>query len=574
MSHKVAIILAFFTCFIVAFPQIYFRIEHRDDGIYQGIELLPDSPWSARIREIQDGNGFGSIYYKEGKDNPYLFQPLGSMTVGYMGKMMGLDINNTILLSRFVLPFFTVLIMYTFIYLVSKDKLLALSATAMVLMADTTLSLSGIERIFNGMSPSSFLELARPVNSAMIFIPFFGFLISFWIFYNKREWRYGLLSSVLLGLNFYNYFYTWTYLYAFGGVLVLIFILRKKWREAFKIASIFVGAILLLIPYAINLYHASNHPAYDEVSLRFGIVMTHAPLFVGLVVLGALLVFFLGFPREDKDKYYFSLALLLTPFITLNQQLITGKILQPGHYHWYFHKPIAIIFILAILFLLLDRLGKSYYKKILAILIVILSFAIGGFIQAKSYYHDFPNRDGGEVLIERQKYGPVMRWLNDNVINREVVFGNDETSHMTVIYTPLDVFYHRAGLYTLSATKGRLMETLFTFYRLRGVEENNVRDVFYNERGYLSANIYGMHYKEALGSYEAIPDQEVEEIILAYRETFQIPVSKWLEDVFEKYEVEYVIWDQLKDPTWNLDQFSFIKKTFESGNIVIYRFIK
>ena len=83
--------------------------------IYQGIELLPDSPWSARVREVQDGHpNFGSIYYKDGKDNPYLFQPLGSMAVGYMGKVFSLDINNTLLLSRFVLTFVAFFLIYGF----------------------------------------------------------------------------------------------------------------------------------------------------------------------------------------------------------------------------------------------------------------------------------------------------------------------------------------------------------------------------------------------------------------------------------------------------------------------------
>src|ERR1051325_4711459 len=92
-KHWVVLILAATTSLIVAFPQIYFRIDHRNDGIYKGIELLPDSPWSARVREVQDGHPqFGSIYYEDGKNDPYLFQPFGSMLVSYMGEGLGLGI--------------------------------------------------------------------------------------------------------------------------------------------------------------------------------------------------------------------------------------------------------------------------------------------------------------------------------------------------------------------------------------------------------------------------------------------------------------------------------------------------
>lgn len=570
LNHKWAVILAIVVSLFVAFPQVYFRIEHRNDGIYQGIELLPDSPWSARVREIQDGNGFGSIYYKEGKDNPYLFQPLGSGLVAYMGKIFSLEINNTILLSRFVLPFFAYLLFYIFVYLYSRDKLVALCAASVILLADSILNVSGIPRILEGISPSSFLELARPVNSAMIFIPLFGFLVFFWQFYNKQTLNNAILPAIFLALNFYNYFYTWTYLYAFGAILVLILLVLRNWREALSIAGVFAGALLLAVPYVFNLYRATMHPAYEEVSLRFGFVLTHAPLFIGFSAIIALVIFIVGFPRDDQKKYIFGLALLLAPILTMNQQLLTGKIIQAGHYHWYFHKPMAVIFVLAVLFYWLTRLNLHSYKRILATIIVSVSFATGFFIQAASYVNDFVTRDGGYIAIERQKYGPVMEWLSENAEDGQVVFANDETSHMTVIYTPLDVFYHRSAIYTLSAARERLLDTLFTFYRLRGISNEEAREVFFSERGFVSANIYGMHYKEAVGSYEDIPDEELEDIIELYIKTLNTPTPEWLNEVWQKYEVEYIVWDKLKDPLWQLDKYSFLKKEVTLGDLTVY----
>src|SRR3990167_6714930 len=97
-EHKLAVVLAILTALIVAFPQIYFRIDQKE--VYQGIELVNNSPWLPRVREVQDGHlNWGSIYYKEGKDLPYLFQPFGSMVVAYMGQAFSLDIGDTILLS-------------------------------------------------------------------------------------------------------------------------------------------------------------------------------------------------------------------------------------------------------------------------------------------------------------------------------------------------------------------------------------------------------------------------------------------------------------------------------------------
>ncbi|MDO8620897.1 MAG: hypothetical protein Q7R31_01310, partial [Candidatus Levybacteria bacterium] len=388
-EHRVAIGLALLASIIVALPQVYFRFEHRNDGLYQGIELLPDSPWSARAREVQDGHpNFGNIYQKDGKNNPYLLQPLGSMVVGYLGMVFSLDINNTFLLSRFLLTFMVFLLIYGFVLLLCRDKFAAMSSAVVLVLADSILSYSGLSQLFHGLSPDNFLRIARPVNPAMIYILLFGFLISFWLFYKEKKWFYGIVSAVLLGLNFYNYFYTWTYLYAFGGVLVLFVLIQKNWREATRIALVFVSALLVAIPYGWNLYRTTLHPAYQETSARFGVMLTHAPLFIGFSAIIAIIIFLFKFPKEDKGKYFFGLALLLTPLITLNQQLLTGKVLEPSHYHWFFHKPIAAIFILIVIFYLLAKRGLDFYKKALAVIIIAVSIFTGMFTQVVSYSYD------------------------------------------------------------------------------------------------------------------------------------------------------------------------------------------
>lgn len=567
-NHRWAIILAFVASIIVASPQVLFRIDHAHDGVYQGIELLPDAPWSPRVREVMDGHGFGSVYYKDGKDNPYLFQPLGSMTVAYMGKAFGLDINNTFLLSRVLLTFIVFLLIYGFVFLISRDKLAALVGASVFLLADAALSLSGLKQVLHGV-PANFLPIDFPVNPAMIYALLFGFLISFWLFYQRRDWRFGVLSAILLGLNFYNYFYSWTYLYAFGGLVVLWYLVRRDWKESLRIGSVFAGALLVAIPYFINLYHASQYPTYADVGMRLGIIGTHAPFFVGMLVILALVVFWFGFPREDGKRRIFGFALLLAPFITMNQQLLTGKEMQAAHYHWYFHKPIAILLVVVTLFYLISKMKVGWYRRALAVLMIAASFALGTFTQVASYAYG--KADGGSVLIERQKYGPVMAWLNQNAENEAVVLADDPISYAVTVYTPLNVFYHRAAMLTLPATEERLLDTLFTFYRLRGVGKSDARSVFYAEREYISANIYGIYYRQFAGSYDAIPDEKLDYFIARYQATLDAPAAQWLKQKLEQYEVNYVVWDKKADPDWQLQKYPFFKEAAILGDIVIYR---
>lgn len=569
--HAWVFVLGVFASIIIAGPQAYFRYEH-EAGTQLAVELIPDSPWSPRVAEVLDGyESLGSIYYKEGKNDPYLFQPFGTIVVGYMGKVFSLDINDTLLLSRVVLSFIVVLVLYGFVYLLLRSRLVALCSTAVIVFADPILNYTGLIHILRGISPASFLGLAMPVNHAMIFIPLFGFLAAFWVFYTRRTLLYGVISAVLLGLNFYNYFYSWTYLYAFGGILIAIFLLRKEWRDAVFIGSVFLGGLLVAIPYGLNLYAASHYASYAEVAMRFGVVESHAPLFIGFVPLIVIGAFLLWFPRENVQKYLFGLSLVLAPIVTMNQQLITGKIMQAAHYHWYFHKPMAIVFLVYIAFLLLDRAGIGAYRKLVAAAILTVSIFSGAFTQAASYLHDATY--GEDASIARQRYAPALVWLNTHAVRGDVVLASDQMSHLTVIYTPFDVFYHRAAYATLAATRERLLDAIFTFYRFRGVGEKDAREVFFNERKFISWNVYGIYYREVLGAYEAIPDEKIEEILAAYLATLKNPDRIWVKEKLKQYGVQYVAWDKKRDPDWNLKKYPFLKEEAVFDDLTIYRFV-
>ena len=83
-----------------------------------------------------------------------------------------------------------------------------------------------------------------------------------------------------------------------------------------------------------------------------------------------------------------------------------------------------------------------------------------------------------------------------------------------------------------------------------------------------------MHYRETLGDYEKIPDEEIEEVLRLYLETISTPLSQWLERMLVKYEVEHIIWDQSASPEWQLERFSFLEEVSDFGSLAIYRFVK
>lgn len=165
-----------------------------------------------------------------------------------------------------------------------------------------------------------------------------------------------------------------------------------------------------------------------------------------------------------------------------------------------------------------------------------------------------------------------MDWLNTHAEKESVVFANELTSNIVVIYTPLNVFHHHADHLTLPATDARLQDLIFTYYRLRGVGEENVEEVFQSEKLFIATRLTGIHYREKGGNDGNIPDDVFDSIVLNYRRTLSTPTPEWLYDIWEKYEVEYLVWGKNTDPTWHLEQYPFLKEEATFGDIAIYRF--
>jgi hypothetical protein len=279
-----------------------------------------------------------------------------------------------------------------------------------------------------------------------------------------------------------------------------------------------------------------------------------------------------GFLATARDAFFVLLALVFAPLLTMNQQILTGKIMQTGHYHWYFDRPVALITAAMIAFYVLGYYGSRKVCIAAATLAIAGSLAVGVFVQTYTYAHG--PRYGGPAALALQAYGPVMDWLNGHAAPDQVVLAGDEISDLVTIYTPLDVVYHHSAMYMLAATEERLRDALFIFYRLRGVGEGDAREVLYTEREDISGNLYGVHYRDARGAYDAIPQDVLDGIIAAYEATLATPTDAWLANMFERYKVEYVIWDMAKDPSWQLDRYAFLHKEATFGRVAIYTVVR
>lgn len=572
-NHKWAVLFAFLVGVIVAFPQFYFPYDHADT--YQGIYIANtdnEAGYLNRLQEVRDGHLLlGSATFKDGKDDPFIQPPLGEIIIVYLGKTFFLDLNNTVLLTRFLFAFLGFLAVYGFVFLISKAKLTALAAATAVCLARSLLSRGAFFTLLQGGSPTAaFLDFYRPVQPQANFLFFFGFLLFFWLFFEKKQRIWGVISALILGLSFYVYPYTWSFIYAFLGVLCLILIFQKKWPDVKRIIIMTLGGIFIALPYFLNVYRATLHPYFEEATLRFGLIETHQPI-LGFLVLSIFIIFLLFFPRKWPERYIFSLALFIAPFIVLNQQIITGKNFNSGHYHWFICQPLVVVFFVIMLLyqarfwqekLKLFQKKKINISKTLALLIIGVSFYTAVVIQAASY------QESKEQVLHDQRYAPVVEWLNANTAKEEVVLADPHQADILSIYTSLNLFYTSFSFHYFSASTERLLDSLFLFYRLDGVSREEAKELFLQEqeRYIISKRIYTTYYRDVFGSASAIPDQVLYSFAEKYQDFLLIPLDRFL----KMYEVKYVVWDTKNYPQWKLPQYGFLSKVYEKGDFIIY----
>lgn len=565
--HKAAIFLAILVGVLVAFPQIYFRYDHQQE--YRGIDFMfshEEAFYLSRIQEAGEGrfNLSGSLF-KEGKQDPYLQPPLGEILIASIGKMLFLDLNNTVLLARFILPFLFFLTAYTFVFLISRERLIALAASAVILLADgffvnkeNFFSLLGL---FSGnlpLIPEGF-QFFRPVHPQLSSLFFFAFLTSFWLFYKRKSLKFGVFSAIILGLSFYIYSYLWTFLFAFWGIFLLILFFQKRWPLLKKMISMLFLGSLIGIPLILNYYFLLNHPYSSDFFKRLVLGEIPRELSLPFSAVFLLAIFLVFFPRKWKERYYFLLTSLLVPFLLYNQDLITGRNIQVAHYWRYYRLPLAFITLMilsASYFPALKNLNK--FKKPFFLFLITGSFLIGIVGQANFY----SNHESNSLAFQR--YGPIFEYFNGNIRKEEqkenVVFSDQDLSSLIPVYTHFNVFYHPLPDYP-AITKERLIETFFLYHRLDGLDEKDAFEVFSRDRGAVSLGVFGAYWKEKE------KDEVLHFLTQGYGNFLQIPLNR----ILAKYGVNYIIWDTKNFPSWSLEKYQFLEKVYGSEEFEIFK---
>lgn len=370
--------------------QISLWIERGGDwkGIYTIIDY--DEPfYAAYVQSLVDGKPRRNNPYSGAADNTetpqkesYLsMQFLASYPTVLLANIFGLSISNTMILLTAIIGFVSAFVLFWLFYLFSQNAPLSFVGTISVLFFGAIAAGQG--GILASISPGNvqypnsllFLRRSVPAMSFPALFLFFGFT---WKFLVGRTPTEKILSGILavgcFAFTVYSYFYHWTTALAwFGGLMILwaIFYFEDLRRNKNYFLGFVFGLIVVFIPYFFLL---SNRSSNTDSALLLN--FTHQPdlwRVTSIISYATIVIFFAARKFEWLDwrepKNLFLLSFALTAPIVFNQQILTGRSLQPFHYELFCVNYMALFSLLTTIFILLKRkIDNQTFNKLLLLL--------------------------------------------------------------------------------------------------------------------------------------------------------------------------------------------------------------
>lgn len=577
LEHRWMIIGALSLTVLIFLPLLIFPGVIGKD--YQGINIghfgTDAHFYLSRGKEVLEGHSLGSPLLREGKNETDQFfsdsEYLLLSPIKFLGLSSKVDVVTVYHVFNFIGVFLLIILIYLFTWRLSGNKLLAAAAALFVVGGYSII-------YYKTLFYSDFNIYGRPMNPYFSSLVFFGYLNLLVRSLGSADYKDRIYSGVVFGLLFYVYFFSWSFALCLNAVLFLIFILKKD-RESLK-KIFFITAIGLLMGSVnlINLFSSLNSAMGKQVAYFHWMSYGHAPIFskIGFLILLLLAIFFLQ-QRNDKNLPLV-LAMTLSGWLALNQQVLTGRMLQYGHYYWYYIVPLSII---VSLYLIGKLLADKKIVKVFWLLLIALAFinTIGG--QFRSFFTTW------EFKKYEQNFRPIIDALNQEKKPGVILSGDEANEYLFTIYTPHDLFWHIAVSFGPTPIQ-RFKDALFVYLYLNKEARNDFskylasvsddragwslyQELFRNLEGYWSGLSY-YEYNYKISIQDKALDEKRPIIIKELTDEYDRVILKGagINSLLRQYGVNFLVWDKNKNPEWDLSGLAGLKLLTSYNNIFLY----
>lgn len=428
LRWRFGIIAGIFLVVFTLYPQLKMHYLRGDD--WQGhyaYNDIDEVAYAAYVRALIDGRARKNDPYTGRDESPETPQPeslfsiqfAAPYTIAIPARILGVPATWAMTISGALAAFLTALAIFWLIGRITDDSWFAMAGSLVVLAGGALFAGEGAvgEIFFDGFSYPYFPGFRRYIP-AMAFPAFFALCGLVWQFLNtedtRRRYLYAALGAACFAYTVFSYFYVWTTAVAWMGCLGLLWLIIRPAgfsRDIKALGVLGAGCVIALIPYAYLLSRRSD--TMDGVQL---LVLTHAPdltrfpEYISYIVLTMLAAGVLTKALALRDRStIFALSLALVPIIVFNQQVITGRSLQPIHYQVFIGNYVAGLALMVTIGILLQKVSIAkpvLMKTAFASLALIAVF--WGFVECH-----YTVRVLDDANVDRDKAIPLAKRLTD-----------------------------------------------------------------------------------------------------------------------------------------------------------------
>jgi hypothetical protein len=477
------------------YPQFHLwsnRGEYWQHAVAYNQGLGDEVAYAAYVNALIDGRPRRNDPYTGRDDRPHRPLPESLFSIQFVpayaialpARALGISATTAFMFLTPLVAFTSGLAVFLLVFLVTGSNRIAACGVLVVLCLGTLAAAEGTFTNFvGGERHFDYFPFLRRYQPAASFPLFLVFLILVWKSLTKltRPVWSGLLVGLVLALMVFSYFYLWTAAIAWLVLLVLFWLIARPEdrnsvvRFSAAVATISVAA---LIPYFILISHGADTSGSVQllVNSRRPDLFSPAELLAGLL----LLILAVGIKRRSIDlhdrRVILTISFALLPFAVLNQQLITGRVMQPIHYKGFVTSyAVLIAFVLASGLQWRRRSGEHWQLSKRALVWIALAALDWGVIEA----HQAARRSAegnNKAAEEMSVYVRLTKQAHTNTTTmdeRVVLFddlhmadGAPAVSPLAVLWAPHMVVY--SGVSQLES-KERLYRHLY--YTGVGVKE-------------------------------------------------------------------------------------------------------
>lgn len=424
---RYGIIAGVFLAIFAGYPQL--KMLYLQGENWQGhyaYNDIDEVAYAAYLKALIDGRPRKNDPYT-GRDhsaeNPqpeslFSIQFAAPYLIAIPARVLGVSAPIAMIVAGALAGFFSALMCFWLIAAITEDSIFAMAGSLVVLCGGGLAAGEGAigEILGIGFSYPYFPFLRRYIP-AVPFPMFFALIGSVWFMLNsklvRRRLIFGVIALVSFSFLVFSYFYLWTTAAAWLFCITVLWIaLRRKDKLKDTQTLILFGAATL-IPLALYGYLLSmRSQTMDNVQL---LVFSREPdllrvpefisIFVLLVLAGSVVFKIIDF-RARSTIFAFSLALV--PIIVFNQQVVTGRSLQPIHYQVFIGNYVAVLSLIVAAGILWKRIFEDRRRVSVGLLLSVGFFAVAwGLIECHYTVRvlDRANmtRDNGVPLAKRLK---------------------------------------------------------------------------------------------------------------------------------------------------------------------------